>query len=452
MKKSSLALLVALVLAGCAPLGKYKPVTEVPSDLYGTGVDTTEQSLGRIGWKDFFQDPDLQALISEALDANLDMKIALEYITRAEAALSGAKLSYVPYFAIAPEGYGAFSKGNNPAWVYNIAANASWEVDIFGRNANRIRSAKASLELARDQAQATRVSLISGVANLYYTLLMLDSELRTSLEMEQVWKKSVETILEIKREGFADEVAVNQYQATYAGIKATSSDLRNSIRQTENAMAILLGRPSMTVRRGTLETQPIVLKVSAGVPVDMLTYRPDVRAAQRNVEVAFYTTKDAWLNFFPTLSIGGSASLTNYVNGSIVPMSFLANLSAGLVAPIFNRGINRTNLKIAESRQREARILFDKTLYEAGIEVNDAMSDYLSCTEKALFYLTQVKCLLQAREDTELLMNNSNDKTYIDVLMAHNALIDAEFALISNRAQRLRSVVNLYAALGGGAE
>jgi len=453
MKKSSIALLAAaLVLASCAPLGKYKPITEVPSDLYGAGIDTTGKSIGRIGWKDFFQDADLQALIEEALAKNLDYKIALEYITRAEAALSGAKLSYVPYFGVPLDGYGTFTKGNNPAWTYNLAASASWEVDIFGRNANKIRSAKASLEMSKDQAQAARVELISSVANLYYTLLMLDSELEIAIEMEKVWQKSVETILEIKQEGFADEVAVNQYQSTYAGIRATSSDLRKSIRQAENAMAILLGKPSMTVKRGKLDNQPIFLKLSAGVPIDMLTYRPDVRAAQRNVEVAFYTTKDAWLNFFPTLSIGGSAALTNVISGAIVPMSFLGNLSAGLVAPIFNRGLNRTKLKIAESEQREARIRFDKTLFEAGVEVNDALADYKSCSEKSIFYLTQVKCLVQAREDTELLMNNSDDKTYIDVLMAHNALIDAQFALISNRAQRLRSVVNLYAALGGGCE
>lgn len=450
MKNSILLIAAVAVLAACGPLGKYHPVTEVPVNLYGQNVDTSASTIADLSWKELFTDVKLQALIEEALSSNLDLKMSQEHIAQAEAALTGARLQYVPSLGIDLQGSGAFAKSAKPTYSYNLAAPASWEIDIFGRTANNIASAKATVAQMQDYEQAVRSSVVAAVANTYYTLLMLDAELKTAHEMEKVWKHSVETILEIKEEGFADEVAVNQYQATLASIRSTASNLVYQIAETENAMAILLGKPSMKVERGKLYEQVLPENLCTGVPVEMLTRRPDVRAAQRDIEIAFCATKSAWLNFFPTLTLSGAGFLTNVVNGSIVPMTALANLSAGLVAPILNRGVNRTRLRVAESQQREASFDFDKTLYEAGIEVNNAISLYKTCKEKSDFYGTQVRCLEQARQDTELIMNNSEDKTYLDVLMAHNSLIDATFSQISNHAQCLQAIVTLYSALGGG--
>jgi len=451
-----LAALVVFVASACAPLGKYKKDENVRSDLFGRGVNVTDSmTISTLGWKDVFEDPELQILIQHALDSNLDMKIAYETVLQAQTALKGAKLAYVPKLDIVPQGgwgYSNTSGTSGSAWSYNVAANFSWEVDIFGRLANRKDKAKAQVEQSEDYRQAVRVELIASVASAYYTLLMYDEQLKTSLQMESVWESSVEAIHALKREGFADEVAVSQYEATYSKLRATSSDLRQKIGVTENALSILLGMPCSSIPRTELKKQRIPEKVSIGIPIQILSNRPDVRAAEKEVEVAFYTTKDAWLNFYPTLTLNGSAALTNIISGAIVPMSFLGDIGAGLVAPVLNAGINRTKLKIAESQQRVAKINLEKALLNAGMEVNSALIDMNGYREKAQFYDAEVVSLTKARDDTELLMNNSQDKTYLDVLAAHNALIEAEFNHIASKANIFQAMVNVYAALGGGTE
>jgi len=232
-----------------------------------------------------------------------------------------------------------------------------------------------------------------------------------------------------------------------------STALVIEITQSENAMALILcSTPNSEILRGKLNDQKMPENLTIGIPVQMLTLRPDVRAAQRNLEIAHYTTRGAWLNFFPTLSIVGSVSLVNPVTGEWSPMSALANLGAGLVAPILNAGKNRATLKAAQSQQREAMLNFNQIILQSGNEVNNALSDYHSCDQKAVFYTAQVRHLDKAREDTEYLMKNSLDKTYLDVLIAYTSFFDAKLNLIANQAKRMQAVVSLYSALGGGAE
>lgn len=462
MNKKTLLMAIAALTVACAPLGKYKDDTTetVTDDLYGRGVELTDSSMARLGWKEIFTEPNLQLLIQAALDSNVDLMIAYEKVQQAEAILLGAKLAYVPQLGITGGGgyNGGLIQGNDnnwnstQYWNWNAGLSLSWEIDIFGRIENRKKAASATVAQMEDQRQAVRVSLISAVANNYYALLMLDEELRTSMAMEEVWKESVDAIHALKKEGFADEVAVSQYEATYSSLKATSAELRQQIRITENAMSVLLGKHCFSQDRTILWNVSIPKQLEVGVPIELLTYRPDVRAAQRGVEVAFYNTKEAWLNFFPKLTLDGTAVLTNIVNGSVVPLGFLGNIGANLVAPVLSKGQNKAKLREAESRQREARLTFDKTMLVAGQEVNDALASIAGCKEKFVHYSDQTKSLVKAREDTELLMYNSQDKTYLDVLMAHNALIEAEFNGIATYAEGLQAVVQLYAALGGGSE
>lgn len=445
-----------LLTLACAPLGKYTPDNNVREDLYGRGVNATDTvTMATLSWKEVFVDPALQDLIQKALDNNLDLQMAYEHVQQANAALLGAKMAYIPNLSIAPSGswtYMSNSEGSNSFWNYDIPASMSWEVDIFGRLANRKKLAEADVAQMEDYRQAVRVSLIASVANSYYTLLMLDEQLRTSLAMLDVWQKSVEAIHALKKEGFADEVAVSQYEATFSSLKSTTAQLAKSIALTENSVSLMCAEPCNTIKRTTLSSQTLPEIMSVGVPIQMLTFRPDVRAAQRGVESAFYTTKDAWLNFFPTLSLNGTADLTNILSGAIAPITFLGDLGAGLVAPIFSAGKNKSKLRLAESQQREARLVFDQALLNAGMEVNNALVSGKACIAMSIFYDSQVASLIKARDDTELLMNNSQEKTYLDVLAAHNALIEAQFNRIANRAEGLQAIVSLYAALGGGSE
>jgi len=452
-KITATILLIAAALTSCGPLGKYKPVDKISNDMYGRGVIIDDTiSIASRGWEEVFTDTCLQNLIREGIANNLDLKMAYEHVKQADAQLLGAKLAYVPTLGLSPNISGTIQNGSNPIYNYFLTGYSSWQIDIFGQLATKVRTAKANKEEYEDFCQATRVQVISDIANLYYTLLMLDAQIKTSREVEMTWKKSVETIHILKREGFADEVAVRQYEATYANMSITTLELAQQIIMAENALSVLVGKPVGTIVRGTLDQQALPLKLAAGVPVQLLQNRPDVRAAQKDCEVAFYTTKSAWLNFFPTLSIAGTNAGLMNAFGAAVPMTAIANLSASLVAPIFNAGVNRSNLKMAESAQREAGMRLDKAILTAGQEVNDAMVEYNTCTGKILHYDYEIASLIQARNDTETLMQNSEGKTYLDVLTAHNALIDAMFAAIANKAQRMQAAVSFYAALGGGAE
>jgi len=457
MKNSLYILCVAAVLTSCAALGKYKPVGQVPDALYGDAVlSDTSANLANLDWKEIFTDPYLQNLIDTALSRNTDLLVAYEHIQQAEAMVMGAKLAYVPNLGIGtysnPTSIGAVFSEGNTSYNYNLNVTASWQLSFF-RLTNNLKSAKATKEQTNDYYKAVRSSLIAGVANTYFTLLMLDSELNTALEMEQTWMESVNTVTAMKEAGMTDQVAVSQYQANYNSVKAQIAELRNQITQTENALALMLcTTPNPRIPRGKLIDQQIPEKLAVGIPVQMLTLRPDVMAAERNLELAHYATRGALLNFFPTLSITGAFSLVNPVTGEFSPMSALTSIGAGLVAPILNGGQNRASLKVAESRQREARLNFDQIILTAGNEVNNALSEYTASERKAVFYTAQVLHLNKAREDTEYLMKNSLDKTYLDVLIAYNSFFDAKLNLIANQAMKMQAVVSLYSALGGGAE
>lgn len=443
-----------ILTVSCGSLGKYKHVTEVPDNLYGDVAATDNSTnIATFQWRDIFTDPALQSMIDTALVRNLDLQASAEHILQAEAVLLGAKLSYIPTLGITGSYTPAYVGDGfaNKTYDYQLSATSSWQLSIF-RLINNQKYAKATLTQQADYYQAVRVKLISSVANSYFTLMMLDSQLATTKQMLEAWKQSVETVIALKDAGLADQVAVNQYQANLDNMKITVNDLQSEVSQTENAINMLLSRPVGTpIVRGSLNDQKVPEVISAGVPVQMLTLRPDVRAAEINLEQAYYAKRGAILNFFPSLSINGSVGFVDPGTGALSPITQLANVGAGLVAPIFNAGKNRSELLKAKSLQREARLSFDNTLLEAGREVNDAFIDLRNSETNVAFHKSRAEALDKAREDTEYLMRNSLDKTYLDVLYAYTNSFEARLTLIANQAKRLQSVANIYSALGGGA-
>jgi len=453
IKNSILTVLSCAILSGCAALGSYKPVTEAADNQFGDLVTPTQgQSIANIKWQDMFTDPTLQEYINLALENNYDLLATEEHIRQAEAALLGAKLAYTPGFGLQPVFQTNFrgDKLETQTYSYKLNAAASWQLTPM-RLINNQKSAQASVEKMEYARQSVMAGLVSEVANGYYTILMLDAQYATALEMQNAWKKSVETIKAMKEAGLADQVAVSQYEANYNKISITVLSLAGQIKATENVLCLLIGSESKHgIKRGLLAEQTISYDMSIGLPVQMLALRPDVRAAQQDMELAFYATKGALLNYFPALSITGGFGLTNPLSGAVSPMTLLAEVGAGLVAPIFKSGANRSALKIAESRQKEARIAFDKTLMSACKEVNDYCGALSTATHSAELYKVQVEALDKARKDTEYLMLNSFDKTYLDVLYANTTYFDAVLAMISNQTKRMQAYVGLYTALGGG--
>lgn len=445
MKNSLLMLGLCALTVSCAALGKYKKVDTVQDNLYGNAPTDTAASIAQIKWQEFFNDQKLITLIDTALARNNDLKGAYEHIVQADAQLTAAKLAYVPSLNLPLT---ASYYNYNGGFGYNLPASASWQLNVFSM-ANSIKSAKATKEQAEDYRQAVQAQLIASVANCYYTLMMLDEELATSNSILKTWEQSVEMVIAMKEAGLADQVAVSQYEANRDNIQITVINLENQIDEAENTMCLLLSCESgREIPRNNIFEQKIPDTFALGVPAQLLTLRPDVRAAEKDLELAFYTTKGAILNYFPKLTINGAAG---FGTAGSVTAGLLTSASAALTVPIFNYGKNRAAVKAAESRQREVKGNFDQTLLNAGVEVNNALNKYHSCDDMATYYASRVNSLDSARIDTEYLMKNSLDKTYLDVLYAYTTFFDAKLSLISNQAKKMQATVELYTALGGGA-
>ena len=452
MKKIIVLTTATALLSSCGIYTKYQPAETTPDNLYGEEVavdDTT--NFGNVNWRELFTDPQLQALIEQGLQNNTDLRSAQLQIEEAEAALMSAKLAFLPSFALSPQGTISSFDGGKATKTYTLPVTASWELDIFGRLRNAKQQAKALYAQSKDYQQAVRTQLIAGIANVYYTLLMLDEQLAISQQTEEAWKETVASTRALMDAGLANEAATSQMEAAYYSVQTSILDLKEQINQVENSLALLLAETPRRYERGKLADQRLPEDVAVGVPMQMLSNRPDVRAAERSLEQAFYATNQARAAFYPSITLSGSAGWTNSAGSMIInPGKFVASAVASLTQPLFNKGVNIAQLKIAKAQQEEARLSFEQTLLNAGVEVNEALVQYQTAREKSAFYDKQITSLQTAARSTSLLMEHSNNTTYLEVLTAQQTLLNARLSQVANRFTEIQGVITLYQALGGG--
>ena len=453
MKKIIVLTTATALLSSCGIYTKYQPAETTPDNLYGEEVavdDTT--NFGNVNWRELFTDPQLQALIEQGLQNNTDLRSAQLQIEEAEAALMSAKLAFLPSFALSPQGTISSFDGGKATKTYTLPVTASWELDIFGRLRNAKQQAKALYAQSKDYQQAVRTQLIAGIANVYYTLLMLDEQLAISQQTEEAWKETVASTRALMDAGLANEAATSQMEAAYYSVQTSILDLKEQINQTENSLSLLLAESPRRVERGKLERQTLPDHLAVGIPVQMLSNRPDVRRAEHSLESAFYATNQARSAFYPSIVLGGSAGWTNSAGSMIInPGKFLATAIGSLTQPLFNRGANIAQLKIAKAQQEEAKLSFQQALLNAGSEVNDALVKYQTARDKAGLFEKQIASLEKAYESTSLTMLYGNT-TYLEVLTAQQSLLSAQLTQVANRFMEIQGVINLYQALGGGRE
>lgn len=378
MKKQIIISAVAtLLLSSCGVYTKYQRPEDISTaGLYGQEVelqDTT--SIASLSWRKLFTDSQLQSLIEHALQSNTDLLSARQRIKEAEAALLSAKLSYLPSFMLTPQGgVSSFDKSKG-SWTYTAVASASWEIDIFGKLTNAKRRAKALYLQSAEYEQAVSTSLIANVANLYYTLLMLDEQYRISEETAVNWQNSVRTMRAMMAAGMTNEASVSQSEANCRQVEASLLDLKQQIKEVENSLSILLGDVPGTIERGRLEGQVFPEELTVGVPVQLLARRPDVKSAELSLASAFYSTNAARSAFYPSITLGGTAGWTNSAGSMIInPGKLLLSAVGSLTQPLFNKGLNVAQLKIAKAQQEEAKLAFRQALLNAGSEVNNALT------------------------------------------------------------------------------
>ena len=453
MKKIIVLTTATALLSSCGIYTKYQPAETTPDNLYGEEVavdDTT--NFGNVNWRELFTDPQLQALIEQGLQNNTDLRSAQLQIEEAEAALMSAKLAFLPSFALSPQGTISSFDGGKATKTYTLPVTASWELDIFGRLRNAKQQAKALYAQSKDYQQAVRTQLIAGIANVYYTLLMLDEQLAISQQTEEAWKETVASTRALMDAGLANEAATSQMEAAYYSVQTSILDLKEQINQVENSLALLLAETPRRYERGKLADQLLPEDVAVGVPMQMLSNRPDVRAAERSLEQAFYATNQARAAFYPSIVLSGSAGWTNSAGSMIVnPGKFLASAVGSLTQPLFNKGQIMAQYRIAKAQQEEASLSFQQALLNAGSEVNDALVACQTSKAKTLLFEKQIQSLEKALESTSLLMEHGTT-TYLEVLTARQSLLSAQLSQTANRFTEIQSVINLYQALGGGRE
>lgn len=441
--------IAALTLVSC---GVYKPYSRPETDtdgLYRDTVAADTSTLAALSWRELFTDPNLQALIEQGLQHNTDLGIARLQVKEAEAVLMSARLSYLPSLSLSPEG-GISRYDGSTSKTYSLAASASWELDIFGKTTNAKRGAREALEGSRDYAQAVQTQLIATIADSYYTLLMLDRQLEIGEQTLQSWSGSVRTLEALKKAGQTNDAAVLQARANRMQLEASVVSIRKSIAETENTLSALLALPSQEIQRGTLEESAFPERLSTGVPLLLLSNRPDVRQAEHSLAQTFYNTNAARAAFYPSLTLSGTVGWTNNGGGVVMnPSKWLANVIGSLTQPLFNKGANIANLRIAKARQEEAALRFRQSLLDAGKEVNNALSQWQAARQRISIGARQVATLQEAVRKTELLMRHSSTN-YLEVLTAQQSLLSAEQTQAQDRFDEIQGVINLYHALGGG--
>ncbi len=444
----------AVMLAGCSI---YRPYTrpEVSTDgLYGSDVAVSDTaSIASMRWTELFTDPMLQALIREGLAGNTDLGIARLRVEEAEATLFSSRLAYLPSLSLTPQGGISSYDGAKTAKTYPLAAAAEWETDIFGKLTNAKRQAAAALEGSRAYSRAVQTQLIATIANSYYNLLMLDRQLDISRRTAVSWTEVVRTYEAKMKVGEATNAAVSQAKASKLSVEASVLTLQKQIRAQENSLSILLGSSPRRIERSTLSVQRFPEHLSVGIPLQLLERRPDMRQAEQSLAEAFYATNAARSAFYPNLRLSGSAGWTNNAGAAITnPGGWLLSAIASLTQPLFNRGQNIANLRAAQARQQEARLNFRQSLLKAGSEVNDALMQWQTADKRLTVAEQQIEALRTAVNSTRQLMEHSNSSTYLEVLTAQQALLQAELTEANDMFDKIQGVINLYHALGGGTE
>lgn len=452
MKKQIITLAVAaLLLSGCGIYTKYERPEMNTDGLYGQDVEVEDTaSIATLSWRELFTDSQLQTLIEHALAGNTDLQSAHWRIKEAEATLSSARLSYLPSFMLTPQGGVSSFDNSKGSWTYTGIASASWEIDIFGKLTNAKRRSKALYLQSLEYEQAVSTSLIANVANLYYTLLMLDEQYRISEATAVNWNESIRTMRAMMAAGMTNEASVSQSEANCRQVEASLLDLKQQIKEVENSLSILLGDVPGDVERGRLEGQTFPQELTVGVPLQLLSRRPDVKSAELSLASAFYSTNAARSAFYPSITLGGTAGWTNSAGSMIVnPGKLLLSAVGSLTQPLFNRGLNIAQLKIAKAQQEEAKLSFQQALLNAGSEVNNALTQVQTSRDKAELRMQQVASLETAVRSTQLLMQHGTS-TYLEVLTAQQSLLSAQLTQVADRFNEIQGIINLYQALGGG--
>ncbi len=459
MKKTNIIIIVfaALSLTGCKSLyGNYERPDVKTSGIVRDPVDDKaalagSSDFGNLPWRSVFTDPQLQTLIEKALENNPDLLNAALNIDIAEQQLRASKLAFLPSVVFAPNGsISHFGTHTSSTQAYTLPITASWDVDLFGKLRSQKKAAQMALIQSRDYKVAVQTNLICNVANLYYTLLMLDRQKQIVDDMSGLTKNTWDMMKLQMEFGRARSTSVQSAEAAYYSVQTQGADIKRQIRETENTLSLLLGEPAQSIARGSLDNQSLPANFSGGIGVQLLSNRADVHANEMALAQCFYNIQEARSRFYPALNISPTGAWTNS-NGLVNPGKLLLSVVGSLTQPIFMRGQLKAGLRVAEDRYKQAYNTWQNSILKAGAEVSNALVAYNSADEKNKLQQQQIDVLKQNVDHTQMLYAQSSS-SYLEVITAQQSLLNAEISQVQEQFTKLQAIVNLYNALGGGSK
>ncbi|BCS34950.1 RND transporter [Luteitalea sp. TBR-22] len=456
--------LTTMLVGGCAPVGpNYKrPELAPPSTYRGAPAASGVESIADMPWWQVFQDAELQGLLREAVVNSPDLRLAVARVQEARAT-AGVVRSYLYPDISLSAGYtgnqasrnsqppGATRDGDRTYNNTSVAANLSWEADLFGRLRRNNEAAFARYLATEEGRRAVLVTLVSDVASSYFLLQELDLQLETARRTLSLNDQTVQYYTDRLNGGVSNRLELDQAKANRALTAAAIPDLERQIAVVEHAVSVLVGRAPGAIGRGpTLADRQGPPVVPVGVPASLLERRPDVMQAERQLVAANADIGAARALFYPTISLTGalgtvSGDLGDFLKGD----SLIWSVGAGLFQPLFNAGRNKRNLEAAEARFEQAMVIYQRSALNAYREVADALVTSQKLAEVRTQQETGVAALRDAAELSRLRYEQGLS-TYLEVLYADQELFRQEIQLARTRGGQLRVLVQLYRALGGG--
>lgn len=411
-------------------------------------VPATAQTNDSIGWRNVFKEPQLASVIETALEHNADIRTANLNVEQAEAQLRAARLAFLPSLTLGAEGNIQKTKGMDAQKTYNIPLTMQWELDLAGRLRGEKRSAVARYLSTAETEQATKLQVIAAVASSYYTLVMMDKQLEVTRQNVENARQTLETIEAMKEVGLQNEGAVSQARAAWLSVTAQEKTLMQQIKAAENAMMVLVGRELDKTVLGALTDAQIAIEPAQSYPLSTLAHRPDVKANEYALKAQIAQVSVARAAFYPQLTITASAGWTNNLGEIVNPGKILLNAIGSLVQPLFNKGQNRANLRVAKAKQEQALVAFNQSLLTAGAELSDALTACQLSEERMKLRKDEVAAAGRAYKVSRELMEHGS-ATYLEVLTAQQSLLQSELSMAQEVLDLIQGKINLFKALGG---
>lgn len=464
------AAVAGLLVSGCAPSLVDNPSRDVRKDVpadfrFASAASAQGPGIGKQNWRDYFQSPELQKLIETALKNNQELNVRLQEIIIAQAEVGARRGEYLPKLGAGVNvgvekvgeetSQGAADKANGlPANLGNFQFGlmASWEVDVWGRLRNAAQAADYRYLASIEGKNFMVTQLVAEIARSYYELIALDNRLEVLKRNIQIQTDALEVVRQEKQAARVTELAVQRFEAEVLKNKSRLYVLEKERVQAENRINFLVGRyPQPIARDANQLAAPLPDVLQTGLPSKLLENRPDVRAAELQLEAAKLDVSAARKRFYPALSLeaGVGYRAFNALHLLTTPESLLYNLAGNLTAPLLNRAAIEADYRSANARQIQAVFDYERTLLQAYTDVVNQLATFENLKQSYELRAKQVDILGKSVEVSTVLFQSAR-ADYMEVLLTRRDSLDAQLELIETKLTLLQATVNLYQALGGG--